>query len=209
VPENAMLAIDYKQQADKTMYGYNPGDSLVNIMSALPKKDRQYFKYFIDAPKAEKNKILRIAPSYLRRALQSVWGMPVDTKPTLNEYFQYHGLPDASWVGWNENTDIDDVKVKLIHKNNLDYGEFDVWDDGRRKADMTNIPVPNINARNSQMQVQAKLTRILGNNFYSDVQVRHVFNNRNQGRNAGNTTNLYVQRDARSDVEDRINNLDI
>ena len=33
--------------ADKTMYGYEPGDSLVNIMSALPKKERQYFKHFI------------------------------------------------------------------------------------------------------------------------------------------------------------------
>lgn len=38
LPLNALKAIQYKTNADKTMYGYNPGDSLVNIMSALPKK---------------------------------------------------------------------------------------------------------------------------------------------------------------------------
>ena len=61
--------------------------------------------------------------SYLRRALQSTWGMHVDKKPTLQEYFQKHGLPNADWVGWSEDTNMDDVKVKMVHQNNLDPGE--------------------------------------------------------------------------------------
>ena len=202
IPKNALLAIDYKQQADKTMYAYNPGDSLVNIMSALPKKERQYFKHFMDAPEEEKEKILKIAPSYLRRALQSTWGMPVDKKPSLDEYFQKHGLPDESWIGWNENTNIDDVKVKLVHQNNLDPGEFDIWDDNERQADQTNIPIPKINAHNSARQVQMKLNNILGHAGYQDIQMSFVSSNENK-------TSLNIKRDARPDIENQIQNLEI
>lgn len=202
VPKNALLAIDFKQRAEKTMYGYEPGDSLVDIMSALPKKERQYFKHFMDAPEEEKEKILRIAPSYLRRALQSTWGMPVDKKPSLNEYFQTHGLPDASWIGWDESINIDDVKVKLVHQNNLDPGEFDIWDDNERQADATNIPIPMIHARNNARQVQMKLNNILGHAGYQDIQMSFVSSNHS-------TTSLNIKRDARHDVENQIQNLEI
>ena len=156
----------------------------------------------MDAPEEEKEKILRIAPNYLRRALQSTWGMPVDKKPSLNEYFQTHGLPDSSWIGWDENTNIDDVKVKLVHQNNLDPGEFDIWDDNERQADATNIPIPMIHARNNARQVQMKLNNILGHAGYRDIQMSFVSSNRS-------TTSLNIKRDARPDVENQIQNLEI
>ena len=203
IPLNAMKAIDYKQRAEKTMYGYNPGDSLVNIMSALPKKDRQYFKHFVDAPEEEKQKILRIAPSYLRRALQTSWGMPVDRKPSLQEYFQHHALPDADWIGWNENIDMDTIKVKMVHKNKLDPGEFDIWDKDEVMADKVKVPIPNINATNNPMEVSAKLKRILGQANYEDIRVDFINSNR------GDNTKMYIKRDARPYVEDQINNMEI
>jgi endonuclease YncB( thermonuclease family) len=199
VPVNAMKAIEFKQAADQTMYGYNPGDSLVNIMSALPKKDRQYFKHFVDAPEEEKEKILRIAPKYMRRALQSAWGKTVDKKPTLNEYFMTHGLPDASWIGWSEQTNLDDVKVKLVHKNNLDPGEFDIWADNEEQADAVNIPIPNINARNSGRETQMKLQQILGQSGYNDVQVMYT-----NGHYGNSTTTLNIMKDNRQNVESQI-----
>ena len=172
-PLNAMKAIQFKQQADATMYGYEPGDSLVNIMTALPKKERQYFKHFMDAPEEEKDKILRIAPSYLRRALQSTWGMKVDEKPDLDEYFMQHGLPDENWIGWNEDVDMEDVKVKIVHKEKMDPGEFDIWHDTKRKADAVNIPVPNMRATNSRGEAQMKLYRLLSHSGFEDIQMRH------------------------------------
>ena len=198
VPVNALKAIEFKQAADNTMYGYNPGDSLVNIMTALPKKDRQYFKHFMDAPEEEKEKILRIAPSYMRRALQSTWGKTVDKKPTLNEYFMSHGLPDASWIGWDENTNINDVKVKLVHQNKLDPGEFDIWEDNERQADEVNIPIPQMNARNSARQTQMKLQQLLGRSGYNDVQVMYM------NGHFGNSTTVNIQKDSRDDVASQI-----
>lgn len=204
LPVNALKAIKYKQEAEQTMYAYDPGDSLVDIMSALPKKERQYFKHFMDAPEEEKEKILRIAPSYLRRALQVSWGMDVDKKPSLNEYFTQHGLPDASWVGWNENTNLEDVKVKLVHQNKLDPGEFDIWDNNQIEADKINIPIPKINAKNSSREVQVKLSQILGKAGYENIQISFM-----QSANGENNTSLNVKQDARDDVSRQIESLEI
>lgn len=203
LPVNALKAIEFKQAADQTMYGYEPGDSLVNIMTALPKKERQYFKHFMDAPEEEKQKILRIAPSYLRRALQSTWGLPVDEKPSLNEYFQTHGLPDASWIGWDESTNIDDVKVKLVHQNKLDPGEFDIWDSNEIQADETNIPIPMMDATNSPRQVQIRLNQILGKAGYNNIQMNFMQSS------SGNKTSFVINRDARDEVSHQISNLEI
>ena len=203
VPENALKAIAYKQAADQTMYGFNPGDSLVNIMTALPKKERQYFKHFMNAPEEEKDKILRIAPSYLRRALQSAWGRKVDAKPTLQEYFQDHALPDASWIGWDEDTNLDDVKVKLVHQNKLDPGEFDIWHDNEVQADAVNIPIPKINMKNDPRRVQLKLQQLLGNAGYENIQTTFLQNNMDDN------TEFTVYQDARDDVAQQISNLNI
>lgn len=203
VPENALKAIQYKQMADKTMYGYEPGDSLVNIMSALPKKERQYFKHFMDAPEEEKEKILRIAPSYLRRALQSAWGMHVDKKPTLQEYFQEHSLPDEDWIGWDEDTNMDDVKVKVVHQNNLDPGEFDIWDDNERQADEVNIPIPDINRGMSARVTQLRLQQIMGQAGYENAHVSFM------NSSTGNRTTMVTYKDSRDDVGNQIASLEI
>lgn len=203
VPENALKAIQYRQMADKTMYGYEPGDSLVNIMSALPKKERQYFKHFMDAPEEEKQKILRIAPSYLRRALQSTWGLKVDKKPTLQEYFQHHALPDTNWVGWDEDTNMDDVKVKVVHQNNLDPGEFDIWDDNERQADETNIPIPDIHRGMNARMIQLRFQQIMGEAGYDNTQVSFT------NSSTGNRTTLTTYKDARDDVGQQIAALEV
>ncbi len=201
LPLNAIKAISYKQAAERTMYGYDPGDDVRNIMAALPKKERQYYSKLVEAPEEEKQKILRIAPSYLRRALQASWGMHVDEKPELVEYFKKHALPDENWVGWQEDTDLEDVKIKMVNANGLDPGEFDIWTDNKRKADQTNIPIPIINRRNDPRQVQAQLTRILGSAGLNNVQVSY-----GNGIN-GDFSSFNIKEDSRAEVDYQIKNL--
>lgn len=203
LPDNVLLALSYKQQADKTMYGYETGDPLNNLMTALPKKERQYFKYFMGAPEEEKEKILRIAPDYLRRGLQQAWGKEVDEKPTLQEYFQTHGLPDGGWIGWDEDTNIDNVKVKLVHNNKLDMGEFDLWNEQINEANEVEIPVPKIRSQNSKHMVQLRLKNILGKSGYDNVVVT-PYNSSN-----GNKNTLNVYQDSRDDVSDAIYSMNI
>ena len=116
---------------------------------------------------------------------------------------QTHGLPDANWIGWNENTNIEDIKVKLIHQNNLDPGEFDVWDNNKIQADKTNIPVPKINHKNNPRMVQIRLNQILGNAGYEDIQTSFMQSSHQ------NKTSLYIKQDGRKEVERKISDLDI
>jgi hypothetical protein len=203
LPLNAIKAIAYKQQAERTMYGYEPSDDIRNIMAALPKKERQYYSKLVDAPEEEKEKILRIAPSYLRRALQASWGMHVDEKPELTEYFKNHALPDEEWIGWSEDTDLDDVKIKMVNENGLDPGEFDIWTDNKKRADQVNIPIPRIHKRNTNPNaVQAQLTRLLNNNGLDNVQVSYM------NGIAGDKTQFNIRQDTRSEVDNQIKNLE-
>ena len=174
IPLNAVKAITYKQNSERTMYGYDPGDDIRNIMSALPKKERQYYSKFVKAPEEEKEKILRIAPSYLRRALQASWGMKVDDKPTLEQYFSSHALPEQDWAGWNENVDLEDVKVKMVHANNLDPGEFDIWSQDKVKADSVNIPIPKLNIRNNPTKVAQVLKKTLAGTGMKNIDVSYT-----------------------------------
>lgn len=201
--DNVINALNYKQRAAQTMYGYEQGDPLNNLMVALPKKERQYLKHFMKAPEEEKDKILRIAPDYLRRGLQQAWGDDVDEKPTLQEYFEHHGLPEADWIGWNEDTDIENVKVKLVHNNKLDMGEFDLWNDQIDNANKTDIPIPKMHSQNSSSMIQSKLRNILGKVGYEEVAVAQY---KTGGRNK-NTLDVY--QDSRDDISDKIYQMNI
>ena len=201
LPLNAIKAISYKQASEQTMYGYDAGDDVRNIMTALPKKERQYYSKLVNAPEEEKQKILRIAPSYLRRALQASWGMHVDEKPDLKEYFTKHALPDENWAGWQEDVDLENVKVKMVNQNGLDPGEYDIWTNNKNEADKINIPIPKLRVKNNPNAVQAQLTRMLGKAGLDNVQVSYTKGIGNQ------RTRFNIKEDSREEVDRQIKNL--
>jgi hypothetical protein len=129
--------------------------------------------------------------------------MHVDEKPELKEYFTKHALPDENWTGWDESTDIEDIKVKIINANGLDPGEYDIWTDNKRKADEVNIPIPKVNIRNNAHAVEARLSRILTSNGFDNVQVSYM-----RGIKDSNTT-FNISQDTRDEVSQQINNLAI
>lgn len=172
LPENATKAIYYYNQSEKTMYGYDAGEPIQNLLSALPKKDRQYMQYFLDAPEEERHEILALAPTYMRRALQSAWGYKVDKKKDLATYFKDHALPNETWIGWEEEVDLDDVKVKLIKKADLDFSEFDVWQDQIDSANQAGeIPLPVIDAKQNHYAVAKRLEILLTKQGLRDVRI--------------------------------------
>ena len=173
IPKNAMKAIEYYNKSEATMYGYDPGEPLTNIISALPKADRKYFREFISAPKKERKKILEITPKYMRRALQSAYGMQVDNKESLESYFKEHYLPSEDWAGWNENVDLNAMKVKLVQTQGERLQDYNLWKDDKIKADLYGkIEVPNIDYKTkSASVVKSKLEDLLGTAGYKNIQI--------------------------------------
>ena len=62
------------------------------------------------------------------------------------EYFKEHQLPGQDWVGWSEDVDLNNVKVKMINHEGLPNNEFNVWDKDIESANnQGNVPLPHIN----------------------------------------------------------------
>jgi endonuclease YncB( thermonuclease family) len=197
----ATKAIEYYNKSEQTMYGYDPGESIMNVMKALPKKDRDYMKYFMDAPEEERPKILELAPKYMRRALESTWGIPVEDKETLQAYFERHQLPGADWRGWEEGTDLDSVKVKMIKKQDLDFSEFNVWQDQIDQANaLGKVPLPHVNYRSNANEIRSKLIDMLGNIGLRDIEVEYT----NSSKDVG--VDVKINKDKRKEIEEKINN---
>lgn len=187
--KNSMKAIAYYNAAKNTMYGYEPGDSVNAFISALPSKDKKYFNDLLEAPEMERKKILKIAPKYMRRALQSAYGMKVDKKENLTQYFKEHYLPDASWEGWQEGMNLKAVRTKLIQKHGFNMKEMNVWENDKAEADLYgSVPLPNMNYRTRDaLEVKSKLRSLLGSAGIKELDITHSFG----GYNATLNIDLY------------------
>lgn len=197
LPDNAIKALEYRQAAEQTMYGYDPGEPLTNILSALPKKDRDRMKYFLKAPEEEREKILSLAPGYLKRPLQSAWGMNVDEKPSLDKYFTEHQLPGEDWAGWREDVNLDSVKVKMIGTEKLSNSEFNVWDDDVKAAnDMGPIPLPSVNFRSNAIEIRKRLMSMVGSYGIEDADISLTY------KGSGMDVDFDIEHDTQDKVQE-------
>lgn len=197
----AAQAILYKQASKKTMYGYEAGDPMADVLAALPKKDRDYLVPFIDSPEEERGKILRIVPRYMRRILQSAWGQPVDEKEPLPQYFKEHPLPGKNWEGWREDVSMDDIKVKFVDRVGLDPSEFDIWPADKARAEQLNARIPNVfKGRETAMSYAEKLRGILHGKGLEDVDVEVVESDRE-----GIHVEMDMSHDRRKDFQQLVN----
>lgn len=197
----AAKALMYNQARKQTMYGYEPGDPIADVMAALPKKDRDYLTPFINAPEEERQRIMDIVPNYMKRILQSAWGLPVDEKIQLNDFFQSRPLPGANWKGWREDVAIEDIKIKFVDNVGLDPSEFDIWDDDQKRVQQMNVPTPDVfNGRESAESYSRKLKEILLGENVQGVQVDVV-----ESKQRGVRVKMDIDHDRRDEVQQLIN----
>lgn len=200
---NAAKAIMYKQNAEKTMYGYDPGDPVANILAALPKKDRDYLMPFIESPEADHERILQTVPDYMKRVLQSAWGQKPDEKKELFDYFKDKPLPGAGWEGWREDVQMDDIKVKFVDNVGLDPSEFDIWESDLNRARQLQVKAPDVlsdRAQTDPNEYARKLKEILLGYNVQGVQVNVV-----QSNVAGINVDMDIDQNRQDDVQALIN----
>lgn len=197
----AAKALTYHQASKQTMYGYEAGDPISNFLAALPKKDRDYLMPFMESPEEDRERILATVPNYMKRTLQSVWGLPVDEKKPLQEFFEGKPLPGAKWDGWREDVSMKDIKVKFVDNAGLDPSEFDIWDDDVQRAAQSNTPTPDVfNGRESATSYSQKLKEILTGYNVQGLQLDVV-----QSNKSGINVEMDLDHDRRDDVMTLIN----
>jgi endonuclease YncB( thermonuclease family) len=201
ISPTAAKAILFKQATKKTMYGYESGDPMADVLAAIPKKDRDYLMPFIESPEEERPRILDIAPKYMRRILQSSWGMQPDAQENLQEYFEKHPLPGKKWKGWREDVSLDDVKVKFVDRVGLDPSEFDIWPLDKQRAEKLDVQTPNIfKGKESADTYARKIRELLGKSGLDGVNVEVV-----ESKKKGVEVQMDVDHDRRDDFKQLVN----
>ena len=172
INENAVKAIMYYKLSKQTMYAYEPGDAIADLVKAMPKKDRDYFRAFMEANNNEKIKILELAPKYMRRPLESAWGLSIEKKTDLESYFSQRALPDEDWIGWAEETNLDAVKTKMIKKEGLEFRDNNIWESDIDLANASGkIAIPKLNNNSNIDDTRNTLKNLLTIDGYKDIQI--------------------------------------
>ena len=152
----------FKMAAGRTMYGADVyGASVENLSLAIPKRKREHFKAMIGAPEEERERILSTAPRLERRIYQAAWGMPVEKKPDLVDYFTRHELPDASWEGWHPNTNMEHVKVKIGQSMGIEMSQMGYYPQQIKEANLTNPSYPSFGVTSNEDTTTEKLRRLM------------------------------------------------
>ena len=143
-------AFQYESAAKRTMYGApiedinsgKYGTDIESLSLTIPKRKREHFKAMINAPVNERRRILSTAGRLERRIYEAAWGMDVEKKPELTDYFSKHELPNENWEGWNPNTSMDQVKIKIGQDMGLEMSQMGYYPQQIKEASLSNPSYP-------------------------------------------------------------------
>jgi hypothetical protein len=159
---NTEAAKYFTQQAQKTMYGADVYSDPDRLASALPERKRRHFEEMIRAPISDRNRILSTAGRLERRLYQAAWGMDVEQRPDLAEYFDDRELPGPDWEGWNPDVSMDAVKIKVAQNMGLDVAQMGYYPQQVRAANAINPAYPDITDNSiSRRTAEAQLRKLL------------------------------------------------
>lgn len=147
----------------KTMYGADLNSkSIDTLAAAIPKRKRDHFRAMIEAPEEERGRILSTAGRLERRIYEAAWGMKVERKPDLVNYFTRHELPDANWEGWHPNTNMEHVKIKIGQSMGLEMSQMGYYPQQVKEANLVNPSYPLFGASNDNPKdIRGKLQRLM------------------------------------------------
>jgi hypothetical protein len=147
---DAAAAFQFSSAAKRTMYGApiqdigtgKYGTDVESLSLAIPKRKREHFKAMINAPEQDRERILSTAGRLERRIYEAAWGMQVEKRPELTDYFSRHELPDEGWEGWHPNTNMDSVKIKIGQHMGLEMSQMGYYPQQIREANLANPSYP-------------------------------------------------------------------
>jgi len=164
-------AVQYGKEIKRTLYGADLQGDLMDTYYAIPKRKRPYFMEFIKAPLSDRARILSTASRLERRIYQSRWGLKVEKRPDLAEYFQDRELPGPDWEGWRPDVDLETVKLKIANHMGLDASQMGYYPRQVKEANLLNPSYPDFSATENRNDVEKKLRALLyANNINGSIR---------------------------------------
>lgn len=164
----------FTQQKSRTMYGANLNSTPEQLALAVPGRKREHFQAMLYAPVEERERILSTAGRLERRLFQAAWGMQVEERPDLNQYFQEHELPPPGAEFWSPEVSMDNIKIKVGQSMGLDMSQMGYYPQQITEANLINPSYPDFNKKTSPFSLRAQLKRLAlemqgRNGGYADV----------------------------------------
>lgn len=146
-------ADQYRWQASQTRSGVNPQGSPLSIYWSMPAEERPYFNSFAQTTNmSDRERILQMVPEDEKNLYRSLWSRADSGDPSLytrdtqiddvhmgsqleNTMQQIGGnLPDPSWVGYQPDVDMSDIKVRYVDSIGADLHDYGLWESDQRKS---------------------------------------------------------------------------
>jgi hypothetical protein len=194
-----IIAYQALMESKQTLYGGDPFGDQRDFEAALPNKYREYAREFLKTKDAkERKEILSLVPENQKRYYQARWGMKVDKKPDLEDFFKDRYLPDANWEGWKPEKDLEDVMIKVIQRGRLDPAEFGIWKDDIKRAEENNAPALDFkNYKRNPDDIEKELRMLLGGAGLGNIDIVITPNENDEIR-----IELEMQRDRTKEFEE-------
>lgn len=167
------LSGSFMRLAGKTMTGVDPYGETSDVMSAIPKRERAFFKAFTEETGfMERAEIPSLVSKQMAKIYSAQWGMrdsgnrgrAMTSDEILQEnkaFFSNHYMPSKNWEGWNPDVDIKDVQLKTVRNEGMDIHKFDLWESQERSMSRAgSIPLIEDIGTRSDMS-DAELVRML------------------------------------------------
>ena len=123
----------------------------MGIYMSLPDSEKKFFDAFAFAQGKDRQRILEMIPSDQVHLYQSLWRridsgeQPYPGSGTavadaylnqrmhdIGEYMYNEPMPGTDWIGWHEDADLDDIKLRYIDSLGKDIHEYDMWSKQQR-----------------------------------------------------------------------------
>lgn len=160
-----VLALEAERKARQTMYGFDVvSGTLQDALSAIPRRHRQVAESIIvNGTPSEKTKFYNLLPNSERRVLGKFLGKDpssLPNKPRLENYFKDHFLPDAGWLGWQREVDLEDIKTRAAALEKMKVDQPSRSRVSKARAYTRNIPVPKMHS-SSGSSVRSVIDRLV------------------------------------------------
>ena len=167
-------ALQFREQYKATMYGLDIFGAYANIYRALPKKERDYYNEFAEAPERERKRILRIVPKDVGRLLKAKWtGKEPEKMQTMEEYFKDKYLPEKDWIGWTQEHALEDYKMVTLMNDGGDMQQEDYWPSDMERAREQRIKdIRPFTPGMFKVDIASRLRRIMKSAGFKDIDVK-------------------------------------
>jgi hypothetical protein len=142
--------IRYEYLASNTRMGVNPYGNPLSIYWSLPNEDRTYFSAFATATGKDRERILQMVPADQVHLYKAMWSREdaedpslwtgLNTSPDQQYLFSQYNqldrsqLPADDWIGYNQDVDMRDIKVRYVNQQGKELRDFGLWEQELKKA---------------------------------------------------------------------------